>query len=67
MCHLSNSGCWEGRGTQRQAASTLEAIRASSSWLMFFFISLVSWKCLNTAAAWNRMLPDFQKTRASFW
>ncbi len=65
--HLSNSGCWLGRGAQRQAASTRLAMRASSSPEMFFFISRVSWKCLKTAAAWNRKLPDFQNTSASFW
>ena len=40
---------------KRQAANTLLVILACSSVEMFFYISLVSWKCLNTAAAWNQL------------
>ena len=38
---------------KRQAANTLLVILACSSVKMMFFIALVSWKCMDTAATWN--------------
>ena len=47
-------------GTQKEAANTLLDILTSSSVEIFFIISLVSWKWLNTDAAWNRKFPLYK-------